>query len=156
MAKVLIVDHEKCTGCRICELVCSVNKEGAANPAHARIHTVKWEMEGSYVPIFCRQCVDPTCAAVCPMNAISRDDYLDLTKVDDALCIGCRACISACAFGGVGFNQETQKTMRCDTCGGQPTCVDFCETGALIFIDVEAVNLRRQRIAAEKIRAATR
>jgi Fe-S-cluster-containing hydrogenase component 2 len=154
MANVLVVDYEKCTGCRMCELVCSINKEGSANPAHARIHVNKWEMEGFYAPVFCRQCAEPTCAAVCPVNAISRDNDRDLTAVDDALCIGCRACISACAFGGVGFNQETQRTMRCDTCNGDPTCVQFCETGALQFLDVETVNLKRQRRSAEKFRTA--
>ena len=31
MAKVLVVDFEKCTGCRLCELVCSVKQEGVSN-----------------------------------------------------------------------------------------------------------------------------
>jgi len=151
MTKVLIVDNEKCTGCRLCEMVCSLNKEGSVNPAHSRIHTVKWEMEGFYAPMFCRHCAEPTCAAVCPVNAISRDDALAKTTVDDDLCIGCRACISACTFGGVGFNQESQKTMRCDTCDGDPTCVKYCETEALQFVDIEAINIKKKRIAAEKL-----
>lgn len=155
MPKVLIVDNEKCTGCRMCEMVCSLNKTGSINPAHSRIHTLKWEMEGYYAPMFCRQCSDPTCATVCPTNAIKRDNANAVVMADDALCIGCRACISACSFGGVGFNAELEKTMRCDLCGGDPTCVKYCETEALQFVDVETFNIRKQRIAADKLRRAT-
>ena len=28
MEKVLVVDHEKCTGCRLCEMACSVTHAG--------------------------------------------------------------------------------------------------------------------------------
>ena len=45
MAKTISVDPSKCTGCRLCELVCSVKNEGIANPYLARIHVVKWEFE---------------------------------------------------------------------------------------------------------------
>ena len=32
MAKIINVDPSKCTGCRLCELVCSVKNESIANP----------------------------------------------------------------------------------------------------------------------------
>ena len=51
MTRVLAVDYEKCTGCRLCELVCSVRHEGVSNPARSRIRIVKWEWEGIYVPV---------------------------------------------------------------------------------------------------------
>jgi len=155
MPKVLTVDPERCTGCRICEIVCSVNKEGTSNPMHSRIHTIKWEMEGFYAPMFCRQCEDPLCAAVCPVNAVSRDDYYGRVTVNDELCIGCRACIAACSFGGVGYNHELHKTMRCDLCDGNPVCVRFCETRALRFVDSESIQITKQRAAAEKLYHAT-
>jgi len=37
MSKVLVIDYHKCTGCRLCELVCSVVNEGVSNPARSRI-----------------------------------------------------------------------------------------------------------------------
>ena len=73
MGKVLMLDMEKCTGCRTCELVCSVKHEGAANPSKSRIKIVKWEWEGRYVPMSCQQCVDAPCGQVCPVAAITRD-----------------------------------------------------------------------------------
>ena len=85
MPKVLTVNPEKCTGCRICELACSVNKEGMVNTSLSRIKVIKWEMEGFYVPMFCQQCEDPLCAAVCPVNAINRDEYLGRVFVNGVL-----------------------------------------------------------------------
>lgn len=35
MDKFLTVDADKCTGCRLCEQVCSVMHEGVSNPAKA-------------------------------------------------------------------------------------------------------------------------
>jgi len=41
MSKVLMIDYEKCTGCRICEMACSAKHEGAINPFQSRIKIVK-------------------------------------------------------------------------------------------------------------------
>ncbi len=48
--KVLVVNHEKCTGCRLCELVCAVKHDGISNPARSRIKVMKWEPEGLIHP----------------------------------------------------------------------------------------------------------
>ncbi|MBW1659925.1 MAG: 4Fe-4S binding protein, partial [Deltaproteobacteria bacterium] len=37
MSKILVIDPEKCTGCRLCEQVCSVKHERVVNPYRARI-----------------------------------------------------------------------------------------------------------------------
>ena len=71
--KMLVMDPEKCTGCRLCEIVCSVKHTGVSNPARARIHVIKWDNEGFYMPMRCQQCKDAPCKAACPKDAI----YLD-------------------------------------------------------------------------------
>lgn len=64
MEKVLIVDVDKCTGCRICELVCSMAKEGEFNPKKAHIRVIKnKEMDINMVILstkcdFCGECVE--------------------------------------------------------------------------------------------------
>jgi anaerobic carbon-monoxide dehydrogenase iron sulfur subunit len=156
MSKNLYVDQEKCTGCRLCEMACSVNKEGASNPARARIKVVKWETEGFYLPMVCQQCDDPVCETVCPVNALHRDAELGRVSVDQKLCIGCRSCVSACPMGGAGYDAEAGVAYRCDLCDGDPTCVKFCHTKALQYIDAEKLQSRRMRSAAEKLYRAYR
>jgi Fe-S-cluster-containing hydrogenase component 2 len=51
--KMLIIDHEKCTGCRLCELVCSVKHTRVSNPSKSRVSVMKWDMEGFYLPMVC-------------------------------------------------------------------------------------------------------
>jgi carbon-monoxide dehydrogenase iron sulfur subunit len=154
VGKVLMINYEKCTGCRLCELVCSVMHEGVSNPSRSRIQVVKWESEGLYVPISCQQCQDAPCVNVCPVKAISRDETLDFVKVDYDVCIGCRACVSACPFGAMSFDVIAKKVIKCDLCGGDPQCVRFCEIGALEYVDADRVSVFKKRDAAQRLSAA--
>jgi carbon-monoxide dehydrogenase iron sulfur subunit len=97
--KVLVIDHEKCTGCRICELVCSVFHTGASNPSRSRIKVVKWESVGIYLPLTCQSCEKPFCVEVCPAKACHRDLKSGTVLIDKDKCIGCKTCIIACPFG---------------------------------------------------------
>jgi carbon-monoxide dehydrogenase iron sulfur subunit len=151
MAKIMVVDHERCTGCRLCEMVCSVKKEAASDPSRSRIHVIKWEMEGFYLPMFCQHCEEPLCAAVCPVNAVEREESSGRVVVDHDRCVGCRACVSACPLGGVGFDNRGKKVLRCDLCEGDPTCVKYCDTRAIQYLEADQVQLRKKRSAAEKL-----
>jgi len=150
MAKVLMVDYEKCTGCRMCELVCSVKHEGVSNPARSRIKIVKWEWEGRYIPMACQQCQSAPCIAVCPVKAISRDEELNRVVIDYDMCIGCRMCVAACPFGAMSFDVLASKVIKCDFCDGDPQCVRFCDTKAIQYVDASKINIEKQRAAAEK------
>ncbi len=154
MAKVLMINHEKCTGCRLCELVCAVFHEGVSNPARSRINVVKWEAEGVYIPVACQQCEDAPCKAACPVKAIYRDEILDCVKVDYDKCIGCRSCVSVCPFGGMSFDVKNKKVFKCDYCDGDPQCVRFCEVKAVEFVEADRLSESKKRGAAQKISAA--
>ncbi len=147
MQKILIIDHERCTGCRLCELVCSVKNAGVSNPSRARIHIIKWEMEGFELPMVCQQCESAPCMAVCPVDALSRDGHLERVVIDYDLCIGCKLCVVACPFGGMGIDTMARKVIKCELCDGDPACVKFCQPQALQYVPASTVNLRKKREA---------
>ncbi len=148
--KVLVVDHEKCTGCRQCELVCSVFHHGVSNPSLSRINVIKWENVGFYFPMLCQHCEEAACMSVCPKGAIYRDEELNRVMVNYDLCIGCKMCVTACPFGAMGINVKEKKVIKCDYCDGDPKCVAFCETKAVDYIDAERANLKKKREAVLK------
>jgi Fe-S-cluster-containing dehydrogenase component len=84
------------------------------------------------------------------MGAISRDEKTGAVLIDENLCVGCKLCVMFCPLGGVGID-ENRKILKCDLCGGDPICVKFCIPGALQFLDANAINLKKRRIAAEKL-----
>ena len=156
MSKVLYIDHQKCTGCQLCELVCSVSHDGISNPARSRIRVVKWEAEGLYIPMACQQCQDAPCLNVCPVKAISRNEEFEKVVIDYDVCIGCRSCVSACPFGAMVFNPIDRKVFKCDLCDGDPQCVRFCEEKAVDFVEVDKVNSSKRRQAAERVSTASK
>ncbi len=154
MEKVLMINYQKCTGCRLCELVCSVMHDGVSNPARSRIKVMKWESEGLYVPMSCQQCEDAPCMNVCPVKALSRDEDLGFVTVDYDVCIGCRSCVAVCPFGAMNYNVIDKKVFKCDLCGGDPQCVRFCEVKAVEYVDADRVSNYKKKDAAERLSAA--
>ena len=151
MEKILVVDHEKCTGCRLCEMVCSVKHTGVNNPARSRIHVIKWQWEGFELPMVCQQGEEAPCVAVCPKDALARDYVLGRVTLNYDLCIGCKMCVTACPFGGMGIDTVARQVIKCDLCDGDPTCVRFCDPGALLFVPASSVNLIKKRDAGLKL-----
>ncbi|MFC2070561.1 4Fe-4S dicluster domain-containing protein [Chloroflexota bacterium] len=151
MSKVLLLDYEKCTGCRACELACSILHEGVSNPSRSRIKVIKWEWEGRYVPMSCQQCESAPCKAICPVKAISRDESLNRVMVDYDTCIGCRMCVAVCPFGAMGFDTLGKKVIKCDLCDGDPQCVRFCETKAVQYVEAGEQSASKQIGTADKL-----
>ncbi len=154
--KILTIDPEKCTGCRNCELVCSVRHNGVSNPSLSRIQVVKWEHIGVYIPMSCQQCEDAPCLEVCPKDAIYCDEVLERVAIDHDLCIGCKMCVSACPFGAMRWNTGQSCVFKCDLCDGEPQCVRFCYTKAVDFQVAGMVSTGRMRQAAESYARAIR
>ncbi len=149
--KILFTDFEKCTGCRTCEVACSLKNERVCNPTLSRISVVEWREMGLDVPMVCQQCEVPLCESVCPTEATARNEETGAMVVDDDLCIGCLSCMAACPFGAVAVHPRTGKVMRCNLCDGDPTCVKFCETRALQFEEPAKHAYLKKKASASKL-----
>lgn len=145
-ARVLTADPKKCTGCRACEIACSMKHAQVSNPVRSRIRVVHLESAQQFLPLACQQCEDAPCLEACPQEAISRDG--GQVVIDYAKCVGCRTCFYACPFGAMKFDADRGRPFKCDLCGGQPLCVDICEDNALAYIDpADAATPRRRETA---------
>lgn len=103
----ILADPNKCIGCRICEVACSVahtDKEAVTAgmidaPLIAKLYLVK--TPAVTMPIQCRHCEDAPCAQVCPVAAITQTKGNII--IDEKNCIGCKTCLMACPFGAIDF-----------------------------------------------------
>jgi len=154
--KVLLSDPQKCTGCGLCRMACSLSHEGVCSPQRSRVRVIELSDDGHYLPLACQHCDDAPCLASCPKKAIYRDSDLVRTVIDYNLCVGCRMCVHACPFGAMGFDEDRGRPFKCDLCGGDPLCVDFCEPMALTFVDATMLQYARVRKSALKLTGVRR
>jgi TPP-dependent indolepyruvate ferredoxin oxidoreductase alpha subunit len=125
-------DTDRCTGCSVCELVCSVEKEKVFNPTKSRIRFMRLDVL-SNIALACRTCRDAPCIGACPKDAIRQSKGTSVITVDEEKCDGCGWCIGACQYGAVTLHPNTRKAIICDTCGGEPKCILECPDSALSF-----------------------
>ncbi len=149
--KVISVNPEKCVGCRLCELACSLKNTREFNPMRARIQVVGFE-EIFSIPLTCFQCERPFCKDVCPTRAITRNQKSGVVKVSKSKCIGCRMCTVACPFGNIGYSTTERTAVKCDLCEGEPECVLFCPTMALEWKEIDSVVVDKKRSLLEKLK----
>ncbi len=79
MEKAMILDGDVCTGCRVCELACSMAKQGEYNPKKSYIRVIANNDFGVYIPAlktecdFCGKCIE-----LCP------EDALEISELGEA------------------------------------------------------------------------
>lgn len=129
----MLIDPDKCSGCRACETACSFSHTGSFCGENSRIKIDKVEAEGTDSPRVCRQCGNAPCIDACPNKALSKHPVTKAVIVDETKCTGCRACLKVCPFNCISFHNITHKALVCDLCGGSPECVKRCATGAIRY-----------------------
>jgi Fe-S-cluster-containing dehydrogenase component len=111
------------------------------------------------VPVVCMHCEEPTCAEVCPADAIKRTADGVVQSARKPRCIACGNCVMACPFGVPEVYLEQQLMMKCDMCydrtsvGKKPMCATVCPSQALFFGTREQISvLRPQSMPTNKFR----
>jgi carbon-monoxide dehydrogenase iron sulfur subunit len=153
--KTFFISPELCTGCNLCEIACSMAKEGQVRPSTSRISVERYLMDGLYVPHICRNCKNAPCVDACKRGAIVKDVETGWVTINDERCNNCSLCIPACRYGAILLTPE-REVLLCDVCGGSPKCVQVCATGAIQFSNRKEATVGRATIKAYKFpRSAT-
>ena len=157
MEKLLLVDMDKCTGCKQCSLACSLIKDDLFDLARGRIKVLKKEDIALGIQLLCEQCDAHPCIEACPDEALSRDESTGIITVDAETCTECGSCVEACPYHGIRLHPETNIPIICDLCGGDPYCTKHCVPGAITWVDKtddlvkEKKKLRSARMAMYRI-----
>ncbi len=121
-------NYELCSGCRRCEIVCSLYHEGKIWPEASRIR-IFMLVPGVEIPHLCFQCEDYPCIEVCPAEALSVNNQTGAVEVNVSKCTGCSLCIGACPGKVPHMHPEKNHIIICNLCGGNPKCVEVCQEG---------------------------
>ena len=144
------VDPGRCIGCQACVQACS---ECDTHKGHSMIQLDYIDRASSTqtVPVICMHCDSPTCAEVCPADAIKRTGDGVVQTARKPRCIACNNCVIACPFGVPKMNTGMSLMMKCDMCydrtsvGKKPMCASVCPSQALFFGTREEIERLRPR-----------
>jgi Fe-S-cluster-containing hydrogenase component 2 len=120
--------YENCSGCRRCEIACSLYHEGKIWPEASRIRVFMF-VPGVEIPHLCFQCEDYPCVKVCPVEALSINSQTGAINVDILKCTECGLCVKACPAKVPFSHPKENHIVICDLCSGKPKCVEACQEG---------------------------
>jgi benzoyl-CoA reductase subunit BamC len=124
--KSIIVDVDKCNGCRACEVICSsfhsAPKYSSNNPARSRIRVIHEPLKDIYVPVYAGHYTPAECAG--------RGKYIIEGKEYDE----CAFCRASCPSRDLFMEPDSGLPLKCDMCEGEeePLCVQWCIADALV------------------------
>ena len=114
------IDKRKCSGCHLCEMVCSLFHMGVINPEKSAVRIQKDDLSTSLnVPILCLQCKE--------MKCLEGEDTGEGSERETFTWDRRRA--EKCPFNALTVFAD--KAYHCDLCGGNPQCVKVCTPQAI-------------------------
>ena len=152
-----LVDTMICIGCKRCMSACKrwnnleVERDELITDRETDLAANNWVVVNllidsknrarkNYIHWACQHCIQPACAGVCPVKAITKLPKGPVV-INENKCIGCRYCFQACPYKVPRFSFEKRNTRKCHMCYNRipllnymkPACVAACPVGALHF-----------------------
>jgi Fe-S-cluster-containing dehydrogenase component len=148
--QLFFIDPNRCIGCEACVQACT---ECDTHKGHSMIHLEYVDRRESpqTLPVVCMHCDSPTCAEVCPADAIKRTPDGVVQTARKPRCIACNNCVLACPFGVPKMHTGYELMMKCDMCydrtseGRRPMCATVCPSQALFFGTRQEIERLRPR-----------
>jgi Fe-S-cluster-containing dehydrogenase component len=155
--KIFVIDQSRCIGCQACVQACA---ECGTHRGNSMIHLEFVDRGASTqtVPMVCMHCEDPTCAEVCPADAIKQNEEGIVQSALKPRCIACANCVLACPFGVPKLMLELEQMMKCDMCFDRtsqdlaPMCASVCPSQALWFGTEDQFAATRAGVLTDEVR----
>ena len=144
------VDPSRCIGCRSCLQACE-ECETHRGKSMIQFDFIDRPNTISTAAYVCWHCDEPTCAQVCPADAIKKGEDGIVHSSLKPRCIACNNCVLACPFGIPKMMDAEQQMMKCDMCydrtsiGKRPMCATVCPSQALAYLKPEDAAKRPAR-----------
>jgi phenylacetyl-CoA:acceptor oxidoreductase subunit 1 len=104
----MVIDLRKCIGCATCVEVCiqdHIRPPVAQRKLIVSASSNQLSENRLFITMSCMHCDRPSCQETCPSGATyKRAD--GIVEIRENLCIGCGACIVACAYGARSICNE--------------------------------------------------
>jgi thiosulfate reductase electron transport protein len=141
---VMFHDEKKCIGCQACTVGCANVNDVPAGFGRVQVQIKQDKDRYQFYRVSCQHCEKAPCVGVCPTGA-SYIDAEGIVKVNNARCIACSYCQSACPYSVRYMDPDTRCPDKCDFCaesrlakGELPVCVAVCPTDALSLVKADS------------------
>lgn len=144
------IDSSRCIGCQACLQACA-ECDTHKGVSLIQLDFIDRSISTQTAPVVCMHCDSPTCAEVCPADAIKRTEDGIVQTALKPRCIACNNCVLACPFGVPKMNTGMNMMMKCDMCydrtsvGLKPMCASVCPSQALYYGTREEIEALRPR-----------
>jgi Fe-S-cluster-containing dehydrogenase component len=146
----MIIDLDRCWGCKACEVACKQELGLGAGPRPLRVieigpRVIDGVLHRDFVPTLCQHCDQAKCQEACPVDDCIYREADGSIQIRKDSCIGCGSCVTACPFGVLETIEGEGPPIKCTLCyerrkdGYLPSCAQHCTGRAMALAGEESL-----------------